>query len=332
MNMKTLLLLVAFACITAVSAQTTQKPLTAEDYMKKVPAIPGNVCLCDPSARDAFQSAVSELKQVIRDDADERERKMNEYMESQEDAIKERMVKMSGMSDADVKRLKSGKEMSESEKMAMADKMMQQRTNISMEEMKKLSKMSKAGQEAWAQGYAAEQQAMAQTGNQQKNPMADMAASMNSQVAEQNEATSKIQGLQTDLKQKFDSLNASAQADKMLLENELQPFYKIMASHNGEGATQKDVEDDQKARAQVKLRQEKFCQKWTPRMLEFLKECKLAIGNALPDYDHLDELKYQSMENQAGKKLDRKITGIESITAVAFYLGFAEETFNFRLD
>jgi hypothetical protein len=56
------------------------------------------------------------------------------------------------------------------------------------------------------------------------------------------------------------------------------------------------------------------------------------VENALPDYDRMDELKYQSVENPAGKKLERKVTGIESVKAVAFYLGFVEETFTFRLN
>jgi hypothetical protein len=277
-------------------------------------------------------SAVGELKQAIQDDADERERKMGEYMGSKEDDLKANMIKMSGMSEADVKKIQNGKKMSDADKMAIADKMMQQRANISMEEMKKLSKMSKAGKEAWAQGYATEQQAMAQTGKQQKNPMTEMAMNLNSTQTEITALSSKVQSMQADLQLKFDSLIADAQTDKALLEKELLPFYKIIGSHNGEGATQKDVEDDKKARAEVKVRQDKFCQKWTPKMLEFLKESKSSIENSFPDYDQMEELAYQSFENQAGKKMERKITGIESIKAVVLYLGFVEDTFKFRLN
>jgi hypothetical protein len=138
--------------------------------------------------------------------------------------------------------------------------------------------------------------------------------------------------MQADLQQKFEALKGEAQAEKALMDKELQPYYKIINSNNGEGATQKMVDDDKKARAQVKIRQDKYCEKMTPKMVAFLAESRTTVENALPDYERMDELKYQSVENPAGKKLERKVTGIESIKAVAFYLGFVEETFIFRLN
>jgi hypothetical protein len=331
--MKTFLQIVlAFSLTVSVSAQTTTNQLTATEYMKNIPALPGNICLCDVSVKDAFLSSVSILRQTIIEDADTRERQLSEFMESKEGDIKSNMIKMSGMSEEDVKKLQSGKKMTQAEKMEMANKMMQQQTNTSMEEMKKVQKMSKTGQEAWAQGYAAEQQAMAQAGVKQKNPIAETAMAMNSLVGEQQALAVKIQTMQADLQQKFEALKGEAQAEKVLMDKELQPYYKIMNSNNGEGATRKMVDDDKKARAQVKIRQDKYCEKMTPKMLEFLAESRTTVENALPDYERLDELKYQSVENPAGKKLERKVTGIESIKAVAFYLGFVEETFKFRLN
>lgn len=331
--MKTKLFFLCFLSgISIAFAQKPAEPLTAADYLKKIPAVPGNTCLCDPSAQRAFLSAVSELRIAIRDDADERERKMNEYMSSGEEDLKANMLRMSGMSEEDVRKLQSGKEMTEAEQMAMADKMMRQQANISMDEAKKLQKMSKAEKEAWAQGYMAEQQAKAKTGNQQKNPMSEMAMKMSASLAEQSAITTKVQSMEADLQQKFDTLIAEARTDKVLLEKELQPFKKIIGSHDGEGATQKDIEDGMKASAEVKLRQDKYCQKWTPKMLGFLKECMSTIESSFPDYDHMEELAYQSFENQAGKKIERKITGIKSIRAVGFYLGFVENTFKFRLN
>lgn len=331
--MKTFLCIVlALFLIGAVSAQTTTKPLTSSEYMQKIPALPEKICTCTSETRNTFQTSVSELRKAMVEDADERERQLSEFMESKEGDIKSNMVKMSGMSEEDVKKLQSGKKMPQAEKMEMANKMMQQQTNISMEEMKKVQKMSKTGQEAWAQGYAAEQQAMAQAGVKQKNPMAETAMAMNSLVGEQQALAAKIQTMQADLQQKFEALKGEAQAEKALMDKELQPYYKIINSNNGEGATQKMVDDDKKARAQVKIRQDKYCEKMTPKMVAFLAESRTTVENALPDYERMDELKYQSVENPAGKKLERKVTGIESIKAVAFYLGFVEETFIFRLN
>jgi hypothetical protein len=331
--MKTLLrIILVFLFAGSVSAQTSTNQLTANEYMKKIPAQPGNICLCDVSVKDAFLSSVSTLRQTIVEDADTRERQLSEFMESKEGDIKSNMVKMSGMSEEDVKKLQSGKKMTQAEKMEMANKMMQQQTNISMDEAKNLQKMSKAGKEAWAQGYATEQQAMAQAGVKPKNQMGDMAMAMSSNVAEQTALATKLQTLQSDLQQKFEVLKGEAQAEKAQMDKELEPYYKIINSNNGEGATQKMVDEDKKARAQVKARQDKYCEKMTPKMQAFLAESGATVENALPDYERMDELKYQSVENPAGKKLERKVTGIESIKAVAFYLGFVEETFIFRLN
>jgi hypothetical protein len=325
-------IVLAFLLACSVSAQTNTGQISAAGYMKKIPAAPDKVCLCDESVKDAFLSSVSTLRQTIIEDADQRERQMADFMQSKEGDIKANMVKNSGISDEDMKKLQSGKKMTQAEKMEMANKMMQQQTNISMDEAKNLQKMSKAGQEAWAQGYASEQQAMAQAGVKQKNPMGEMAIAMNKNVAEQTALATKLQTLQSDLQQKFDALKGEAQAEKAQMDNELQSYYKIINNNNGEGASQKMIDEDKKARAQIKVRQDKYCEKMTPKMLAFLAESRSVVENALPDYDRMDELKYQSVENPAGKKLERKVTGIESVKAVAFYLGFVEETFTFRLN
>jgi hypothetical protein len=323
------LLMVGF--IAGVSAQNNPEQLTADGYMKLVPAFPEKICLCDPSVRDAFTSSVSQLRQNILDDANQREQQISDFMHSKQEDLKANMVKNSGMSEADIQKLKNGKGMTQAEKMEMANRMMQQKTNISMEEAQNLKKMSKAGKEAWAQGYATEQQAMTQTGVQQKNPMAEMSLTMTALMNEQTALVSKLQAMELDLKQKIEQINGKAQSDKILMEKELEPFYQIINSHNGEGATQKDIDNDRKAREQVRLRQVKYCEKFTPEVLAFLKDCKTTIESAYGDYDHLEEIQYQIVESQSGKKMSYTLTHINSIRAVATYLGYVEGIFKYRL-
>ncbi|MEA5111519.1 MAG: hypothetical protein VB072_13890 [Lentimicrobium sp.] len=326
--MKKFLFTITTLWLTQVLAAQTN----ATDYLKRAPGIPVNVCNVTGSVQDAFLNDVRNLSSVIHEDAANRSREAEEYMKSNEDRMKANMMKKSGMSDEDIMKLQSGKEMTDAEAQAMADKILQQQTNISLDEAKNLSKMSDAGKEAWAQGYAAEQMAVAQANPGQNKGDSETNMSMYELLSEQSTLRYKVTGMENQLRQRFIALDKDAETAKALLEADLKPFYTELNSINdGEGSTRADVEHAERVIKKIQEKQDAYCLKFTPRMLEFIEQCKESYTKALPDYDRLEEIQFQVTSLQTGTSLITTGKGMYSIQAVEQYLDYLDEAFRYKL-
>jgi hypothetical protein len=326
--MKNLVLtIIAISLTQVLLAQTT-----AAEYMKRAPGIPADICKTKSGIQDAFESNVRDLSSIIHEDARNRSKEAEKYMKGNEDQMKANMMKKSGMSDEDMKRLQTGEKMTDAEVQAMANKMMMQQTNISLDEAKNLSKMSDAGQEAWAQGYAAEQMAMAQTNPGQNKGANEADMTIYELLSEQSTLRSKVIDMENQLRQQFIDLDQDAEAAKAALEVELAPLYKELSSINdGEGSTQADVEHAERVIKRIQEKQDAFCQNFTPGMLDFISQCKETYSKALPDYDRLEEIQFRVTAAQTGTTLMSVGKGLYSIQAVEQYLGYLDEAFRYKL-
>jgi len=272
------------------------------------------------------------LSSAIHEEAQSRSKAAEEYMKGNEEQMKASMIEKSGMSDEDVKKLQSGKEMTQAEQDAMVNKMMQQQYNISLDEAKNMKNMSKEGQEAWAQGYASEQMAMAQA-NPGQNKGADKASmSLYELLSEQTSLRNKVTAMENQLRQKYMAIDKEAEAAKAALEVELKPLYEELHSINdGEGSTQADVDHSNKVIKKIQAKQDIFCEQFTPRMLGFIQECKDYFVKSIPDYDRLEEIQFQVTAAQTGTMLMTAGKGMYSIQAVEQYLGYLQEAYRYKL-
>jgi hypothetical protein len=325
--MKKLILALLIVCLSmAVSAQ-----VTAIEYMNQAPAIPGNVCKDKGNKQDVFTSSVTDLNKVIEEDSRQRNRANEETMKLHENEMKTNMMKKSGLSDEDVKKVSSGKEMTEAEKKDMANRALQQNMNMSMEEVKNLKNMTKEGQQAWAQAYAAEQMAVAQANPQQTLAENQKNMEMYKMLSEQSTLRNKIVAMENSLQQKFTLIDQEAQTARASLDIELQPLLDLLNNINdGEGSTQRDVD---KADSIVKIihsKQDKYCEAFSPGLLSFIAESRETIKNSIPDYDRAEELQFKVTAMQTGTTFEMK-SGSYSIQAVGQYLGYLGKAYSYRL-
>lgn len=326
--MKNLVLTIITLFLTqVVSAQTT-----AAEYMKRAPNVPADVCKTKGGIQDAFESKVKDLSSAIHEDAQNRSREAEKYMKGNEEQMKANMMKNSGMSDEDIKRLQNGKEMTDAEAQAMADKMMQQQTNISLDEAKNLSNKSEAEQEAWAQGFAAEQMAAAQANPGQNKGANETNMALYELLEEQTTLRNKVSAMENQLRQQYKALDQEAEVAKAALETGLKPLYTELNSINdGEGSTKADVDHADRVIKKIHEKQDAFCLNFTPGMLDFIAQCKEAYTKALPDYDRLEEIQFQVTAAQTGTALMATGKGMYSIQAVEQYLGYLMEAYRYKL-
>ncbi len=327
--MKTIITAIALLlCFLTARSQTT-----ARDYMKQAPNVPNSQCLCDDQVKTTFLNSVSGLSQRIKEDSEERNRRIEEHMQSYEGEMKKNMIKNSGITDDEMQKIQSKKGMTNAEKNEMVNRMMQQKANISLDEAKNLKNMSKEARMAWAKGYAAEQQAMAQVnqGSSANTTNLDPNA-ISSLTAEQSELRAKLTAMEADLQQKFADIENDAAAERAIMDSHLKPLYtELKGINDGEGSTQADVDHANRLLKKIRTIQEEYCKKFSPRIATFIEEAKPVIEKALPDYDRQEELQIMVTSAQTGTEIKPLITGIYSIQAVHFYLSFLNEAFRYRL-
>jgi hypothetical protein len=146
--MKLISIIIAVLLICQVQASKTP-----EELLASLPAPPGNSCQASPAEKEIHVSTVDRIIDDIDEEIDKRraiaERPLgNETMAA--------LAARHGLSQEDLARVASGQELTEAEKEALADKMLNQKHNISMAEARQLQKMSEQAREAWARAYAAE--------------------------------------------------------------------------------------------------------------------------------------------------------------------------------
>ncbi len=326
--MKNLILtVISFGLFLTLNAQ-----ISASDYLKKAPPIPAKDCHIPGINQDAFEKAVRDLASVVSEDAKQRKNASEEYMRGNEDQMKANMMRKSGMSDEDMKRLQNGEEMTDAETQAMANKMIQQQTNMSLDEAKSLSNMSEAEQQAWAQGQVAGQMADAQANPGKYTGANETNMTLYELVSEQSSLQKKIAAAENQLIQLYKTLDKEAISAKAALEIELKPLYDELNSINdGEGSTQADVDHADRVIKKIHEKQDAYCELFTPRMSDFIQTCKDTYAIALPDYERVEEIQFQVTAIQTGTKLMTVGKGMYSLQAVDQYLRYLAEAYRYKL-
>jgi hypothetical protein len=199
--MKTSLGLLVFLLVGFISNAQFVNP---EIVINEMPVITINVC--KKEVREQFLKEVGKLRAELEEEITRRKSETKQNTKGMDEQAAKNMMSQMGfsVSDADIQKMKTA---SKEEKMAMADKMLQQNMNMSVDEAKKVSKMSKAGQQAWAEGMTTEMMADAQA-----NPDKYKAAQKNSMgiyemTQEQSQLAQKIQLVTRKFDEKLEEFN-----------------------------------------------------------------------------------------------------------------------------
>lgn len=305
---------------------------SAIEYLNRAPKIPVSVCGNQAAEREKFENAVETLSGLIETDAQRRARILEENAEQNEDVMKNNIMKQSGITESEMKKLESKEGMSDAEQKAMVDRMLQQQAGITLNDAQNLQNMNKQQQEAWGTQYAA-----GQVDNAKKNPNSTAAKNQNSRdmyelLAEQHGLAEKISEMENQLRQRYSDLIKKQDAAKSTLENDLKPLYTELNSINdGEGSTRADVAHAEDVIRRIHIKQDAFCEKHSPDILKFLADCRNSFEGMLPSYDRMEEIQNEVTAMQTGVPFPPESAGRLAILAVDQYLGYLKEAYRNKL-
>jgi hypothetical protein len=301
------------------------------DYLKKLPVLPKDSCNITRAAAEDFEAAVAGLEKQLQEELDAIKEMVDTHMEANEENARDnamsQMSQMYGISKADLEKMKNSKNMSAAEKQALANKMMSQQTNMTMDEAKSASELSDAGKKAYAEAYAMEAMATQQTDPNQAAKNAT-ARNLYQLTVSQQAANSKV----SEIANKISALYTPVDSDP-----ERRAMLNRMAGWQNQLTSMMGIVSDQDARIMdslsLKLKNEKiaYCTKYTSKYRAALRRHLEIMKASLPDYQNLGNLSAENTKAQTGIEMPAEGKEIPALTAIKEYLEKLRDAYQYKL-
>lgn len=293
------------------------------NFLARLPNLPSDACSMGKEQRENFNRDLNKFLKEIDAEVETLRRNARKDAENMRPEIEKKMAEEYGLSGAEVQKLKNRK-MSKEEKKAIADRMMQEKTGISMEEIEKLKKMSKEGKKAWAEGYSTQQMANL-SGNPDSNKTPEQIAmekdlKENKKLAdlakEQQEIMNRINAADRKWTNQWTELEKKDSVHKKILDSQTKPLFDRLNE-----VPSPDENERKGIKRTIRMFETAYCTKMTPDIILMLREANVRLQTFMPDYDRLEELTAEL--NNAITKIDKPLSmssrGLMQLEAVAAY-------------
>jgi hypothetical protein len=302
---------------------------TAMQYFSQLPDIPGNPCTIDDSARVHYVDNLRAVTDVLNEDVHNRTKTAEKFVKDHRADAEATAMKNAGFEGMDVQKLKNldTKHMSEAEKKAMIDQLMQQNMNMTYDEAMKLKSKSKdtAYLKGWSKAYSTEQMANADPEKLQADALKNK--KMFDLQMNQKYLTDKMNAGWDKYSQMFDSLQKEADTARADLDRQLKPLYAELDSGNINGDRREAIED------QIYKQNMSFCQEYNPRYCKILFDYKEHLFDILLkcDYDTLENVQHEILNYQLGVEDPLYKPGLYALQAVGGYASLLGTVFKYSV-
>jgi hypothetical protein len=245
---------------------------------------------------------------------------------AQENTMKQ-MSQMYGVSQADLEKMKNSKNMTAAEKQALANKMMSQQTNMTMDEAKNLGKMSEAGRKAYAEAYATEAMATAQTDPnlQAKN---ENARNMYQSVTSQQVVNAKVTQINNKIAALYSPIVNDPERQKML--DGIDRWNSKIMSMSGIVSDSESKQVDSLAML-VKNTKIAYCDKYTPLQRAALRKHLQILKASIPDYLNFGQVTAEGTKAQTGIDMPAEGKELSALEAISNYLDELRQVYSYKL-
>ncbi len=324
--MKTLFL----AIILLLSGIMVNGQITPEALLKKAPSLPKDSCNISRADKEAFVQQVNALMEETDNEISRLNQEIEKGGTNNEERAKEAALKQMsqqyGMSEEDIAKMKNAKNLSAADKQALANKMMMQQANMTMDEAKSLSKLDDAGKKAYAEALATEKMAEVQA-NPKQQPVNNTGGNMQALVVEQQTLTGKISANSQKIGNLYASIDNDPSGKEML--RKIDEWHKKLMSMTGIDYGQGKQMDS--LSVLIRNEQVKYCSKFTPRYRAALRQHLALVKASIPDYRKLGAITAEMIKMQYGLVLSPENAELGGMQAVNEYLGKLGNAFKYNL-
>lgn len=326
--MKKLLLLPLLACSFLLS-QAQFTPMPPEQFLQlSVPAPPNLNAVCNSSGqqKNDYREKMNKLVKAAEAQTAYLKKDEKKNAATMEQQAKQQIATQYGLSAADMQQLQSGK-MSKEEKKAMADKMLQQSSNISIDEVKGVSKMNKAEQTEWSGQYMAEQKAAADKNPAQYQATQAKNKSLFELTQEKDVLYRKLSAEQEAFGKQFGELETDKTAQTLLKEIDAlrTKYMSLVGVDYGQGKEMNALAES------IKAKKATYCSMQTKRYLEILGRYRESVEKNFPEYDRLEVLTNEANKLTTGSTVQMMEKGFMNYQQIEAYLKFLKDAYQYSI-
>lgn len=319
--MKTLLFLVVSIIFTSISLSQ----VTPEAFLSKLPAIPGSACSDEIDVRNTFFDKLDSISELIENERSRRTEENDAYSDVYEKQMMDNTAKQYGLSQEEIDALQNEEELSEEETDALISKAMQNKDNLSLEEIKNLEKLNKEGTDAWSEAYGDEKMAEIQSDPQKYQDEQLKNKNTYELGALQKHIIDSLKAVESKFAQQFAEIDKDPEA-KIMLDNINKMELEALALM-GEGGNEKAVALYEK----IRVEKDKYCNKYTLEYLDVLLRYESYTKSCLPVCYRLEAISTQLTKLQTGVDMKQE-PGLVGIGKVAEYLGKLRGAYKYNLN
>lgn len=317
--------------LTVALTMTVTAQTRTQEYMKKIPALPKDSCNITRASAEDFIARVAVLRDQMVSEIEQLKESIDSHMEAnaptaEENAMKQ-MSQMYGMSQADLEKMKNAKNMSAADKQALANNMMSQQANMTMDEAKNLATMSEAGRQAYTEAYATEAMATANTDANQASRN-DYARNLYNNNVAQQAAYDKINEINNRIVALYAPVTNDPERQKML---------DRISAWNSKLTSMMGIVSDSEARImdsislRIKNEQIAYCNRYTPQYRAALRKHLQIVKASMPEYIRFGEISAATTKSQTGIDMPAEGKELSSLEAVADYLRALQDAYKYKL-
>lgn len=300
--------------------------VTPEAFLGLFPVIPDNSCSDEFDVYNIFcvkVDSISELIEISRRD-EENEAKASGDEKQVMDNISERY----GLSQQEIENLQNDEELTEEEQEALISKAMQNKDNISLDEVKNLDKLNKEGSNAWSEAYGDQKMAEIQYDPEQNMEMQLENKNLYELGALKKHILDSLKSVESIFAQKFAEIDKDPEAIKML--DKINKLEQEATSMMGELSADRRAKLDAITQ-QMKLEKDKYCNKYSPMYLNLLMQFESFTKSCLPVCYRLEAISAKISKLQTGVEMKQEYGRI-GIGKVADYLGRLRGVYKYNLN
>ncbi len=314
-------------------------------YFQRLPAP-----MADPCNIDSTRLYFSQLDTVsirLAKDIKAREMEVDQYMKNHDQEMKAGMMKNPGLNltpEMAAKMKQDNKNLSPEQKKQLANQMMQQNMNASMQEVQKLKKDDKPVDSVaamrWAKAYGTEKMADQQPDQSKIEAEQLKSKSLADLSKEHFDLNTKLLAGGGKYTQLLDSLQKDADSAWTELQRQIAPVQAEMDTIMSQWGREpnKTEAEGQRVDAKVKAlkeiiynRKKEYCPPLTERYTGILKDMIYYLPRTFKDNDRIDELYIEITYRRTGIRMPDAAKGLSSLKAVKNFADLLSEVQKFKL-
>jgi hypothetical protein len=300
---------------------------TAMQYFAHLPDVPANICTIDDTARVHFEDNIDAVTDVLNPDIDARADAAEEFVKKHRADAEATAMKNAGFEGMDVQKMKNmdTKHMSEAQKKAMIDQLMQQNMNMTYDDAMKLKSKSKdtAYMKGWSKAYSTERMADADPDKLKADQLRNK--TMFDLMQKQKYLNDKMMAGWDKYTQMFDTLGKEADTARADLDRRLKPLYAELDSGDIDGDRREAIED------QIDQYNMAYCMEFNPRYCQIVFEYKEHLFDILfkAEYDTLENVQNEILNHQLGVENPTYKPGLYALQSVKGYASLLGSVFKY---